>query len=94
MNTGNDDTIDPTREPPFRQGAEGPAGEALRARAELLKAFGVQFDGRVYRCRGRRFERFSDALAHARQVAGIDGPHDGSGPHKQGPDSSWARRAR
>jgi len=81
MEAAADDTFEPTHEPPFRQGAEGPAGEALRARDDLLHALDVQFDGHVYQCRGRCFERFSDALAYARQAAGVAGPHEVAGPH-------------
>lgn len=92
MEAAADDTFEPTQEPPFRQGAEGPAGEALRARDDLLHALDVQFDGHVYQCRGRCFERFSDALACARQAAGEAGAHEGVGPHHGWRDPRTPRR--
>jgi hypothetical protein len=70
MDAAGNNPIKLAHEPPFRQGAEGRAGDVLRVRADLLKAFDVQFDGRAYRCCGRCFDRFSDALAHARRAAG------------------------
>ncbi len=72
-------------EPPFRQGAEGPAGAAILARAHLLESFDVQFDGRVYRCGDQRFQHFTDALAHARQALGARRSTQCSPPHRRQP---------
>lgn len=92
MNAAANVTVERVHESPFRQGAEGPAGEALRVRAYLMKTFDVHFDGLVYRCGGRRFERFTDALAHARQTACQEGPREGSGAHQRQLDSHLARQ--
>lgn len=94
MDPTGDDHVERTHEqahePRFRQGAEGPAGEGLRARADLLKALDVQFDGLVYRCCGRLFERFSDAVAHARHSTGQDRSRDRSVAHQRWRDSHLA----
>ena len=63
---------------------QGPVDEALHARDALLATLDVQFDGVDYRYHDRHFERFTDALSHARHAA-ADGDFE--------PASTWPSAA-